>query len=92
MWIRPRTNFKVRRGDINILDVNIPGGISTGIKQSFSYLEWEAATHAKLDLDKWERGIYSKKFKAKVIAFYKISRAVESYTNYVINKANKRKK
>jgi len=89
MWLRPKINFRVRRSDTNITKVSIPGGISTGITQSFSYLEWEAATAINLDMEKWDNGGYHKSFKAKVIAFYNIRKAVEGYTNYIVSKKKK---
>ena len=41
--------------------------------------QWEAATAAGLDLDKWERGQYTRKFMARTVAWYRLHGLVEMH-------------
>jgi len=53
-------------------------------------LEWEAATSANLNLYDWERGLYSNKFKARVIAFYKYHNLVKIHSEDAVNRQTER--
>ena len=50
------------------------------------FMEWEAATQAGLNLWKWDNGSYSRKFMAKVIAWYSLHNLVEVHSQDAANK------
>lgn len=58
--------------------------METGIAYSTSYGEWEAAIAAGAtleELEKWDRGLYSTKFKSKVLAWYGLHTLIELHAN-----------
>jgi hypothetical protein len=47
-----------------------------------SFVEWEAATAAGLDMHKWENtAIYPRAFKERVIAWFQLHNAVKLHTD-----------
>lgn len=51
--------------------------MKSGITFNMSFLQWEAATAAGLDMWKWESGVYPVRFKERVIAWYNLHNQVE---------------
>jgi hypothetical protein len=57
-----------------------------------SFTEWEAGIAAGLDMYKWETNEYPRWFKIKTIAWYRLSRLVDTHTKDAVNRASSRKK
>lgn len=64
--------------------------ISSGISyqsqngQISAFEEWDACVGANLDLWMWDTGIYSRDFKARVIAWYQLKGIVDLHQNDVL--------
>lgn len=64
--------------------------MNTGITYSQGFLEWEAAQLAGLSLWEWDSGVYPNTFKAKVIAWYRNHKEVETHVQDKVNRAKKK--
>jgi len=82
----PSVPFDVRLRREPITSVRLPDAINPGITYSNSFAEWEAAQAAGLNLWDWEHGGYTKYFKVKVLAWYKLHSLVEAHTKAAVNK------
>jgi len=69
----------VTRNNEPIQSVGVRGAVDPRISYSMSFKEWQACVGCRLDLWKWERGVYSNRFKERVIAFYGLSRQIETH-------------
>lgn len=60
-----------------ILKLEPRNKLNHGITTSAHYEEWEACIAAGLDIEKWEYGGYSTRFKAHAIAWHRLHNAVD---------------
>lgn len=81
-----RSCFDVRRGGIPIQEMPLRHGVNPNISYSLSFLGFEAASAAGLDLWQWENGGYDTKFMARVIAWYKLHNLVEAHAKDAASK------
>jgi hypothetical protein len=75
------------------LDVRVRGAVDPDIQQSQSFAEWEAAVASGAtlnELEKLENGGYSKTFRAKMLAWHKLHKAVEMHSEAEAVKAAER--
>lgn len=84
-------SFPKRTVDTGINFIGVPGMVTP-------YEEWEAAVDAHLDLWKWEKDVYPREFKVRVLAFAQQRKSVELHRSDAVNanleaiaKANKNK-
>jgi len=69
----------VKRHGQPILQSGIHNRLRHGITAGFAFEEWEACTAARLNVETWDAGGYTPAFKAKVIAWHLIRRAIEAH-------------
>ena len=62
-----------------------------GIASSLSFASWEACVGARLNLWKWEQGLYPRSFVARVIAWYRLHNLVELHSEVEAARAAKKK-
>ena len=87
MWRKQRLRFNVRRHGRPIAEILLPDGVDPGITYNTSFVEWEAAHAAGLDLLKWDKhGGYPAYFRAKILAWYKGHNLVKAHTQAAMNK------
>lgn len=79
-----------RHGD-PIRDVPLKDTVETGIAYSMLFAEWEAAHAAGLSLWDWEREVYPRSFKARVLAWHNLHGLVEAHKDEAASEAAKRK-
>jgi hypothetical protein len=64
--------------------------VDAQISHSLSYISWQAAVAAGLDLYKWWRGEYPVRFQAKVIAWYQLRNLVRLHQEQAVADRQKR--
>jgi hypothetical protein len=70
-------------------------GINPGISYDQTFEGWQAAKFGGADLDqleKWDNWGYPREFMARVIAFHRQSKRVESFTEEAVAKSVSKKK
>lgn len=65
--------------------------MKTGITASGHFAQWEACIAAGLDPHLWDRGFYSKRLMAKVLAWYEGHELVEQHKQSALAEDMKRK-
>lgn len=95
LTLRPqKPRFGVRKDNRPIADVQLQGGISTGITYNLSFSIWDAAIAAGAgieDLWKLDQGLYPHSFVAKILAWHRGKIAIDNHTEAAKIKASKAK-
>ena len=83
--------FRVERFGIPIEDYPLKDSIDTGIEMSNAMAEYDACIAARLDILKWEQGIYPTYLKANILEWYRKSRLIKQHQGDAQARASEKK-